>query len=148
MRLLRALSAIALAAWAAASHAFPAAADLRAEAADGAVIVLFSLPGCRYCDEVRALHLAPLMKEGRLHGRLVVREVDLSSDAPLVDFDGARTTHRVFARRHGARIAPTLVALRRDGSRAGEAIVGAKIPEFYGAYLDRLVAAALDQGRR
>lgn len=132
-----------------AAPGFPPAQDLRREASGGAVLVLFSLPGCRYCDEVRALHLRPLLRDPQLRDRVAIREVDLSSDAPIVDFTGERTTHRAFARRHGAGIAPTVVALRADGSRAGEAIVGAKIPEFYGHYLDALVRRALEpQGRR
>ena len=85
-----------------AAPGFPPAQDLRREASGGAVLVLFSLPGCRYCDEVRALHLRPLLRDPQLRDRVAIREVDLSSDAPIVDFTGERTTHRAFARRHGA----------------------------------------------
>lgn len=149
---LRTLTGLLLAACALAARAapeFPEAEDLRREASGGAVLVLFSLPGCRYCDEVRALHLGPLRDDPRLRKRIAVREIEISGDAPLVDFRGERTTHRAFAKRHGVTIAPTVIAWRPDGSRAGDAIVGAKIPEFYGHYLGALVASALDpQGRR
>lgn len=123
--------------------------DLRQETAavpEGVVLVLFSLPGCRYCDEVRAQHLLPLAEEQR--GRLALLEVDMASDRALRDFSGARVTHRAFARAQGARIAPTVMAFRR-GERVGEPIVGAKIPEFYGHYLAGLLdRARAPQGRR
>jgi hypothetical protein len=41
------------------------------------------------------------------------------------------------------------MAFGRGGARAGEPIVGAKIPEFYGHCLEELLAAALGpQGLR
>lgn len=111
--------------------------------------MLFSLPGCSYCEAVRSQHLLPMQRDASSHGRLVIREVDMSSDAPLVNFAGARVTHRQFARAHNVRIAPTVMAFTGTGEPAGEPIVGAKIPEFYGHYLDELVAAALaPQGLR
>jgi thioredoxin-related protein len=131
-----------------AAERLAAATDLRADAQNAnAVLVLFSLPGCSYCEAVRAQHLLPLQRERG--ARLAIREVDMASDAPLLDFSGARLSQRDFARRHGARIAPTVMAFRAGGERAGEPIVGAKIPEFYGHYLEQLLAAALaPQGLR
>lgn len=125
-----------------------AAADLQGDARNAeAVLVLFSLPGCSYCEAVREQHLLPLQRERG--ARLAIREVDMASDAPLRDFSGARVSHREFARRHGARLAPTVMAFRAGGQPAGEPVVGAKIPEFYGHYLENLLAAALwPQGLR
>lgn len=135
---------VAAAALAADAAGLSAAVDLQKEAKaipEGVVLVLFSLPGCRYCDEVRSQHLVPLLQEQDRRGRVAVLEVDMASDAALRDFSGAPVTHRVFARAEGARVAPTVVAFR-DGERVGEPIVGAKIPEFYGYYLANLLDRA------
>ena len=130
-----------------AGNGLPAAVDLQRDASEGAVLVLFSLPGCSYCEAVRTQHLLPMQREQG--GRLAIREVDMASDALLRDFAGARVSQRQFARAQGARIAPTVMAFGRGGGRAGEPIVGAKIPEFYGHYLEELLAAALGpQGLR
>ena len=131
-----------------AADRLPTAVDLRSDSEHGkAVLVLFSLPGCGYCEVVRAQHLLPMHRE---HARrIAIREVDIASDAPLRDLTGARVSHRQFARTQGARIAPTVMAFGRGGERAGEPIVGAKIPEFYGHYLENLLAAVLGpQGLR
>lgn len=127
-----------------------AASDLRRDAeGDRVVLVLFSLPGCRYCEAVRSQHLAPLQRDAKLRGRLVLVEVDIASDAALRDFSGAPVTHRRFAASHGVKIAPTVMALGISGRPLGKPIVGAKIPEFYGYYLDGLLEAALGpQGLR
>ena len=151
---LRNCLSVLLAAWLlpAGAGELPAAADLGHDARrlkDGVVLVLFSLPGCRYCDEVRAQHLLPLQQDPGLRGRVEIREVDMSSDAMLRDFDGTLVSHRAFARVHAARIAPTVVAFDGRGARRGKPIVGAKIPEFYGHYLGELLERALEpQGLR
>jgi thiol-disulfide isomerase/thioredoxin len=133
---------LAAATTAAAGAGLPRPGDLReaAETArEGVVLVLFSLPGCHYCDEVRAQHLVPLLAEQR--GRVAIVEVDLASRDALHDFSGVRVTQRDFARAQGARLAPTVMAFR-GGERIGEPIVGAKIPEFYGHYLAQLLDRA------
>ena len=140
------LAVLPFAAGAADTAGLPVASDLRQDARrapQGVVLVLFSLPGCRYCDEVRSQHLAPLRGDAALKDRVALREVDMSSDAMLRDFNGASVSHRAFARSHGARIAPTVVAFDGRGARRGEPLVGAKIPEFYGHYLGKLLDEAL-----
>jgi hypothetical protein len=76
-----------------AADALPVAGDLRRDAATRpAVLVLFTLPGCSYCEGVRTQHLLPLQREQG--ARIAIREVDMASDAPLRDFSGARVSHR------------------------------------------------------
>lgn len=144
------LAACALPLQASEPAALPLAADLRGDAqASPVVLLLFSLPGCHYCEAVRREHLVPMRQDGRFAGRIEILEVDMASDAPLRDFSGAQLTHQRFAARHGVRIAPTVMALARSGALLGEPIVGAKIADFYGYYLDALVERALaPQGRR
>lgn len=143
------LAACALPLQASESAALPLAADLRDAQAGPVVLVLFSLPGCHYCEAVRREHLVPMRRDGRFAGRIEILEVDMASDAALRDFSGALLTHQRFAARHGVKIAPTVMALARSGALLGEPIVGAKIADFYGYYLDALVERALAaQGRR
>lgn len=108
------------------------------------MVVLISLAGCPHCEVVRRAHLLPLLRDGDVAATPVIRQVELRGNASLVDFNGATTTHAEFARRHRANIAPVVLFLDGYGKSIAEPLVGAMIPDFYGAYFD----AALDGARR
>ncbi|MBL8521870.1 MAG: hypothetical protein JNK75_14535 [Betaproteobacteria bacterium] len=123
----------------------PAATNLAADARIAAqqrlpLVVLVSLEGCGHCDTIRASHLLPLQRSKP--AAAVIRQVELTSTAPLIGFDGRRTTHAEFARAQGARVAPVVLFFDAKGGRAAEPLVGASIADFYGAYLDKGLADA------
>jgi thioredoxin-related protein len=101
------------------------------------LILLVSLTGCPYCEQVRRQHLTPLAKTGA-----VVKQIYLDSDAPLIDFVGARTTQRRFAKKVALQVAPTVFFFDVKGRQIAEPIVGALLEEFYGAYLDEAITTA------
>lgn len=125
------------------ASALPSASDLRRDAQGGRVLlILFSLPGCHYCEAVRSQHLVPMQREAELRERLAIVEVDISSDALLSDFSGKQVSHRGFAASHGISIAPTVMALGASGVPIGKPLVGAGIPDYYGYYLQALLERA------
>lgn len=98
------------------------------------LVVLVSLPGCVYCEQVRRDALAPL----RARGGAVV-QVDLRDAARVAGFDGQATTHDRLTRAWGVRVAPTVLFFDAQGREVAERLQGASIPDFYAAYLeDRL----------
>ncbi|MES2102158.1 MAG: thioredoxin fold domain-containing protein [Pseudomonadota bacterium] len=114
-------------------------AEAQAAAARGAPLVLLvSLPGCPYCERIRRGYLTPLARE---HGRGVV-QIDLGSTQPLVDFDGATRTHDAFARARNATFTPTVLFLGPRGAEIAERLVGAGVPDFYGAYFEQRLDTA------
>lgn len=123
--------------------ALPRPASLPAEAQAAAqrgepLVLLVSLPGCPYCERVRRGYLTPLARES---GGGVV-QIDLGSTRTLTDFDGATRTHDAIARARNASFTPTVLFLGPRGDEIAERLVGAGVPDFYGAYLDqRLVTA-------
>ncbi|MES2756938.1 MAG: thioredoxin [Pseudomonadota bacterium] len=128
--------------------ALAAPVDLRADGALAArrgdpLIVLFSLPACQYCAVVRRNYLAPLTRMPRAADRLVVRELELTSTAPLAGFHGERTSGSLLAARYGLAVAPTVVMLDADGKLLAAPLRGGDVAGMYGAYLDR----ALDDAR-
>lgn len=141
------LLALAASAGNAANSALQAPADL---AADGAqadsrgqpVVILFSLPGCHYCDVVRQHYLAPLLRDAPEHARPVIREVQVNGRAAFAGFDRARTTHNAFAARHGVRFAPTVMFFDRHGNPIAQPIIGGDTAGLYGGYLDNAFAEA------
>jgi thioredoxin-related protein len=124
----------------AASHL---AADAREAGLPGVVFVLlFSLPDCHYCAEVRQQYLAPLQRDEANRGRLVIRELQLDSTRALTDFAGKQTTVARFAARYKVNFAPTVLFLDGQGRQVAAPLLGAGKADFYGAYLDDAIAAA------
>lgn len=131
----------------AAQPGLPAAADLAqdAEAMRSArmpMVVLYSQARCSYCDEART-YLVPMAKDPANAQRALFRQIDLDSDAALTDFAGQATTHRRLARTLGAKFTPTVAVLDAEGRTLGEPIVGMRLADFYGQYVEN----AIDEAR-
>lgn len=146
--LLLALAAAALPAFAApAAPDLPLATDLAADAkavrrTRAPLVVLFSVPNCPYCLEVRRSHLLPLLHDPARGARYILRQVDLGSEARVVGFDGRVTTHAELARARGVRSAPEVVFWDDRGQAIAEPLRGMLLPDFYAAYLDESLDAA------
>lgn len=106
------------------------------------LVLLFSLPDCAFCTEVRRNYLTPLIRDLPVAQRPVVREVVIASDRTLLDFDGAAITQRAFAARYKANVAPTVIMMDAEGKSLAEPIIGAGMAGFYGAFLDRAIEQA------
>ena len=72
----------------------------------------------------------------------LIRQVDMDRATPLVDFAGRATTMGAFAASEKARMSPTLMFYGPDGRQLAEPIVGFKLADFYGAYIDRAIEEA------
>lgn len=123
------------------SAAVPLATDFaahakRAKSLDVPLIVLVSLRDCVYCGPIRQRELAPLVRSGKYE----VREIGMDSTAAVRDFDGSTTTGVAWARAHGAKVSPTVLFLDTQGRPVAEPLIGAGLPDFYGAYLDDAIA--------
>lgn len=123
----------------------PAPSDLRKEAKlvqqkHKPLIVLFSLPDCSYCKEVRENYLAPLVRDVPAGDRALIREVSIVSKAPLIGFNGEALTQAQLAAHYKVKVAPTVVMLDNAGMPLAAPLVGAGMAGFYGAYLDNALA--------
>ena len=148
-RFLVATAALGLAwrARASAGSTIPLAADLRADGRLSRerrepIVILFSLPGCPYCEIVRRSHLAPMLRGPASAGRMIVRQVDVGIEEPVTGFGGERTTHAAVARAHGVRFAPVVAFWDGEGRALAEPLKGMLLPDFYGAYLEDAIASA------
>lgn len=128
----------------------PVPQNLQLEAAQAhaerrAFLLMFSLPGCGYCNVVRRNYLMPLLREAAPADRPVIREVQITSRESLTGFDGKATTQSALATRYGVQIAPTVLVLSADGELLADPIVGGDNNGFYSFYLDRALEAAAKQ---
>ncbi len=123
--------------------------DARQEAAPAVrsgqpLLILFSMPDCSYCPDVRDNYLRPLAREASAKpGSVpVVREVDITSTEKLLDFEGKAVESRQFSRRYQVKATPTVLLLDERGQPLAQPLVGAGMAGFYGAYLDSALETA------
>lgn len=116
----------------------PEAARLAARQGEP-LVLLISLTGCPYCELVRRNYLLPARKESGLQAwQLNVAD----GSTPLTGFDGKVTNAAAQAKAWKATFTPTVLFLGPQGQMLAEPLVGAAIPDFYGAYLDERLALA------
>lgn len=108
------------------------------------LLVMFSTPGCPYCLEVRTNYLAPRVQEQAALAapQLLIREVDITSRAPLVDQEGRRGTEAGFAAQFGVRVVPVVVLFDDRLQLLAEPLVGIDRSGFYDGYLQRAIEQA------
>ena len=103
------------------------------------LVLLVSLPGCPFCELVRRNYLLPAQREGNMHAwQLNITD----TRTPLTGFDGKPTTAAAQTKAWKATFTPTVLFLGPQGQTLAEPLVGAAIPDFYGAYLDERLALA------
>lgn len=96
------------------------------------LVVMVSLEGCPFCKVAREHYLIPLREQ---QGVSMV-QVDMRGRLNIQDFSGSTVTQDQLTRHWGIKAAPTLLFFGRGGMEVAERLVGASIPDFYGAYLD------------
>ena len=152
--LLLGFPALAMAASLPAAAALPPAPDLplvsdlradarRVEARRIPLVVLFSLPNCPYCHEVRRSHLLPLARDPGRSAGFLLRQVNIGGAEAAIEFDGASTTHAGIAKVRGIRGAPEVVFWDARGRPAAEPLRGMLLPDFYSAYLEEALETAV-----
>ena len=107
------------------------------------ILVFYSRAQCSWCEQARREQLLPLVNDPAAAGRVLIREIAVDSDTPLTDFAGRGTTHGAFAQTRRVSITPTLDFLDERGNRLVEPIVGARLPDFYSAVIERAIGDSL-----
>ena len=112
------------------------------------VLLLVSSEDCGYCELLKREVLNPMLRNGELKGRAMVREMDLNTGGKIVDFDGEKVRAGIFLSRHKVFATPTLLFLSPDGSPLHDPLVGYNGTELYPPLLERALHeshAALEQ---
>lgn len=126
----------------------PPAAELHSEAKQagkngGPLIVIFSRRNCNYCEQIKRDYLKPLTENPRYRERIVIRQVNQDSEAPLKDFRNALTTHAGFALSEKIKLVPVVAFYDANGQRLADPIIGVRLPDFYQGYLESAVEQSL-----
>lgn len=138
----------AILAWPPLASALPPARDLAADARQMReqklpMLVLYSRDGCGWCERARVHVLEPMAADPASASRVLIRQIDIDRRVAIADFSGKASNHRDFARGRKIRLTPTIEVLGPDGESLTEAIVGVRLPDFYGTYIERAIDAGL-----
>lgn len=106
------------------------------------ILVLFMSPHCLYCEKVLQEFLIPMTRNADYKTRVIMRQIDIGSNAKLRDFNGVMTTQRQFARDQHIQLVPTVKLFDGQGNEISDPIVGLLTVDFYGGFLDK----AIDEG--
>lgn len=111
------------------------------------ILVLFTSPGCHYCERVKAEYLGLMHKDPAYRNKVLIREVTMGDTRPLIDFNGATTTEGAFAAAHKVFMVPTVMVFDPQGKETSEAIVGLLSPDFYFGYLMSAIETGMNKIR-
>lgn len=119
----------------------PYANDLRQEARMAAekgipILILFSSPGCGYCDRVRDEVLIPTTYNASYDDKVIMLEVVNGYSGMLTDFDGRRISHASFAAKHRVGFSPTVKFFGPKGREVADPIIGLVTVDYYGGFMD------------
>lgn len=115
----------------------------KAQAQKLPILVLFMSPQCHFCERVLQEFLLPMTRNANYKTKVIMRQIDIGSNAKLRDFDGALTTQRQFASARRIQLVPTVKLFDGQGNEMTEPIVGLLTVDFYGGYLDNAIDEAL-----
>ena len=106
--------------------------------------VVITQHGCEHCELLRRNVLHPAIRRNELDPRIELREVSLSPDFTLTDFQGEVITGKKFVSRYDVDITPTIIFLDKTGNSLVKPLVGTGNIEFYSFYLDKKIGAAAE----
>lgn len=108
------------------------------------ILLFFDREECPYCERALREYVVPLSKEA-WQDRALFRQIEIDLPLPLVDFNGAGSTHEALAARMGVQLSPTVIVVDGKGRTLGGPVVGLTTVDFYGAYLERALETAAEK---
>ena len=106
------------------------------------LMVVFSTDDCPYCVRLKNQVLRPLVQNGKLSKKVLLREFNIDIGGKVTDFDGERVRSRVFVSRYDIYATPTVVLVDYDGEPLATPIVGYNEPDAYTEQLNETIDSA------
>lgn len=107
------------------------------------IMVIFSTDSCPYCVRLREEVLKPLIKNGALKGKVLIREFNIDEGGKITDFDGERVRSGIFVSRYEIYATPTVVIVDYHGKQLTAPIVGYNEADSYTEFLDEAISSAV-----
>ncbi len=111
------------------------------------ILVLYTSPDCHFCHRAKSEYLVPMLKDPAYKNKVIIREVDITSQSPLTLFNGSKSTGAAFAAQHKVAIVPTIKVIDARDFEVAEPIVGLLIPDYYFGYIDSAITGGIQRIR-
>lgn len=108
------------------------------------ILVLFMSKTCTYCEKVLQDFLLPMQRDHAYDDKVILRQIETSSTAKLIDFDGKVMAQSAFSSKHKAWAVPTVMLFDGKGRMLTQ-IVGLLTVDYYLAYLDIAINESQDK---
>ncbi len=118
-----------------------------ATAARKPILIFFNLTGCHYCRGALREVIVPMFRNAEWRAAMEFRQVTVDDGKTLVDFDGKSIENIAFAQKRKGTFTPTVMLVDGSGKLLGEPLVGIANFDFYGAYVEGLAKAAIEEMR-
>lgn len=128
-------------------HYLPEVTDFRQLASEARqkqipIVVLFMSESCHFCEIVLSDFLIPMYMDPEYDNKVILRQVEITSQDLLIDFDGKMTTHGKFASKLQVWGVPQVYFFDSRGHILHK-IAGLLTPDYYGVYLDEAIDNAI-----
>lgn len=129
------------------AEGLPVVKNLKVEAKESAgkqapILLLVMSKTCMYCERVLREFLLPMQRNAEYNDKVILRQIEISSNSKLIDFDGKTTSQSAFAKAHQVMAVPTVLLLNENGIELTR-ITGLASVEFYQSYLDAAINESL-----
>lgn len=111
------------------------------------ILILFMAPYCSYCERVHDDFLLPTSRNADYDAKVILRQIDVTSQRKMRDFSGKTITQAQFAARYKVQLTPTVKLFDSQGREVSRPIVGLITPDFYGGFLDNAINEGLERIR-
>jgi thioredoxin-related protein len=111
------------------------------------ILIFFNLTGCHYCRGALREVIVPMFRNAEWRAAMEFRQVTVDDGKTLVDFDGKMIENIAFAQKRKGTFTPTVMLVDGSGTLLGEPLVGVANFDFYGAYVEGLAKAAIEEMR-
>lgn len=120
--------------------------DIRIEARESAqkeipILVLFMSNYCHYCEIALDEFLLPMQRDPAFKDKVILRQVDTSSQHKFLDFAGNMTSSNAFASKMHIWGVPHIMLFDQHGNKLSE-LKGLLTLDFYNAYLEAAIEEA------
>lgn len=111
------------------------------------ILVFYTSPGCQFCHRAKSEYLIPMLNDPVYKNKVIMREVDITSQSPLILFNGSKSTGAEFAAQHKVAMVPTIKVINAQDTEMSEPIVGLLIPDYYFGYIDSAITSGIQKMR-
>lgn len=106
------------------------------------ILVLFMSESCTYCETALQDFLLPMQRDPEFKSKVILRQIETSSNDTLVDFDGKTTTYSRFSSRHNVSVVPNVMLFDSTGKELTN-IEGLLTVDFYYGFLVQAIDESL-----